>query len=45
MTFSVFWIIGSFQKRSILPHGGNFCPPEGEGIIIIVNVLGHPKGC
>jgi hypothetical protein len=41
--------IGSFQKRSILPHGGNFCRPEGDRgekklFLIIVNVLGHPKG-
>jgi hypothetical protein len=39
---------GSFQKRSILPHGGNFCRPEGEGrknlFLIIVHGLGHPKG-
>jgi hypothetical protein len=39
---------GSFQKRPYSPHGGNFSRPEGEGrkklFLIIVNVLGHPKG-
>jgi hypothetical protein len=32
----------SFQKRSILPHGGNFWRGE-QLFLIIVNVLGHPK--
>ena len=40
--------IGSFQKRSILPPRRKFLP-SGEGgeeklLLIIVNVLGHPKG-
>ena len=34
------YLIGSFQKRSILPRGGG-----GKKLfLIIVNVLGHPKG-
>jgi hypothetical protein len=41
-------IIGSFQKRSIIPPRRKFLP-SGEGgekklFLIIVNVLGHPKG-
>jgi hypothetical protein len=37
------------RKDPHSPHGGNFCRPEGgEGekklFLIIVNVLGHPKG-
>jgi hypothetical protein len=41
-------IIGSFQKRSILPPQRKFLP-SGGGVekklfLIIVNVLGHPKG-
>jgi hypothetical protein len=42
-------LIGSFQKRSILPPQRKFLP-SGEGggekklFLIIVNVLGHPKG-
>jgi hypothetical protein len=40
--------IGSFQKRSTLPPQRKF-PASGEGgekklFLIIVNVLGHPKG-
>jgi hypothetical protein len=26
------------------PHGGNFCREEKKLFLIIVNVLGHPKG-
>ena len=41
-------IIGSFQKRSILPPQRKFLPSGGGGekklCLIIVNVLGHPKG-
>jgi hypothetical protein len=41
-------IIGSFQKRSILPPRRKFLPSGGGGekklFLIIVNVLGHPKG-
>ena len=42
--------IGSFQKRSIIPSRRKFLPSGGRGekklflIVIIVNVLGHPKG-
>jgi hypothetical protein len=40
--------IGSFQKRSILPPQRKFLPSGGGGekklFLIIVNVLGHPKG-
>jgi hypothetical protein len=38
--------IGSFQKRSILPPRRKFLPSRGEKklFLIIVNVLGHPKG-
>jgi hypothetical protein len=40
--------IGSFQKRSKLPPWRKFLPPRGGGetklFLIIVNVLGHPKG-
>jgi hypothetical protein len=36
------------EKIHTPPHRGNFCRPEGEGetklFLIIVNVLGHPKG-
>jgi hypothetical protein len=39
---------GSFQKRSILPLRRKFLPSGGGGekklFLIIVNVLGHPKG-
>jgi hypothetical protein len=39
---------GSFQKRSILPPQRKFLPSGGGGekklCLIIVNVLGHPKG-
>ena len=39
---------GSFQKRSTLPPRRQFLPSGGEGktklFLIIVNVLGHPKG-
>ena len=39
---------GSFQKRSILPPQRKFLPSGGGGekklFLIIVNVLGHPKG-
>jgi hypothetical protein len=39
---------GSFQKRSILPPRRKFLPSGGGGekklFLIIVNVLGHPKG-
>ena len=41
-------IIGSVQKRSILPPQRKFLPSGGGGekklCLIIVNVLGHPKG-
>ena len=41
-------IIGSFQKRSILPPQRKFLLSGGGGekklCLIIVNVLGHPKG-
>jgi hypothetical protein len=37
-----------FQKRSIFPPGRKFLPSGGGGekklFLIIVNVLGHPKG-
>ena len=40
--------IGSFEKRSILPPRKKFLPSGGGGekklFLIIVNVLGHPKG-
>jgi hypothetical protein len=40
--------IGSFQKRSIFPPRRKFLPSGGGGekklFLIIVNVLGHPKG-
>ena len=40
--------MGRSRKDPHSPHGGNFCCPEGEGetklFLIIVNVLGHPKG-
>jgi hypothetical protein len=40
--------IGSFQKRSTLPPQRKFLPSGGRGeeklFLIIVNVLGHPKG-
>jgi hypothetical protein len=40
--------IGSFQTRSILPPRRKFLPSRGGGekklFLIIVNVLGHPKG-
>jgi hypothetical protein len=39
---------GSFQKRSTLPPRRKFLPSGGGGekklFLIIVNVLGHPKG-
>jgi hypothetical protein len=39
---------GSFQKRSTLPPRRKFLPSGGGGekklFVIIVNVLGHPKG-
>ena len=39
---------GSFQKRSILPPRRKFLPSGGGGekklFLIIVNILGHPKG-
>jgi hypothetical protein len=39
---------GSFQKRSVLPPQRKFLPSGGGGdkklFLIIVNVLGHPKG-
>jgi hypothetical protein len=39
---------GSFQKRSTLPPRRKFLPSRGGGktklFLIIVNVLGHPKG-
>jgi hypothetical protein len=39
---------GSFQKRSILPPRRKFLPSRGGGekklFLIIVSVLGHPKG-
>jgi hypothetical protein len=40
--------IGLLQKRSILPPQRKFLPSGGGGekklFLIIVNVLGHPKG-
>jgi hypothetical protein len=40
--------MGRSRKDPYSPHGGNFSRPEGEGrkklFLIIVNVLGHPKG-
>jgi hypothetical protein len=39
--------MGRSRKDPYSSHGGNFCRPEGEGeklFLIIVNVLGHPKG-
>ncbi len=43
-----FSAIGSFQKRSILPPWRKFLPSGAGGekklFLIIVNVLGHPKG-
>ena len=39
--------LGRSRKDPYSPHRGNFCRPEGEGkklFLIIVNVLGHPKG-
>ena len=40
--------IGSFQKSSTLPPQRKFLPSGGGGekklFLIIVNVLGHPKG-
>ena len=39
---------GLFQKRSILPPQRKFLPSGGGGekklFLIIVNILGHPKG-
>ena len=41
-------INGSFQKRSTLPPRMKFLPSGGGGetklFLIIVNVIGHPKG-
>jgi hypothetical protein len=46
-----YWVVvstGSFQKRSTLPPRRKFLPSGGGGetklFLIIVNVLGHPKG-
>jgi hypothetical protein len=40
--------LGRSRKDPYSPHRGNFCHPEGGGekklFLIIVNVLGHPKG-
>jgi hypothetical protein len=41
--------LGRSRKDPHSPHGGNFCRPEGDRgekklFLIIVNVLGHPKG-
>jgi hypothetical protein len=40
--------MGCSRKDPYSPHRGNFCCLEGEGkkklFLIIVNVLGHPKG-
>ena len=38
--------MGRSRKDPHSPHRGNFCRPEGEKklFLIIVNVLGHPKG-
>jgi hypothetical protein len=40
--------LGCSRKDPYSPHRGNFCRPEGERrkklFLIIVNVLGHPKG-
>ena len=40
--------MGRSRKDPYSPHRGNFCCPEGGGekklLLIIVNVLGHPKG-
>ncbi len=41
------YILGRSRKDPYSPHRGNFCCPEGRGeklFLIIVNVLGHPKG-
>jgi hypothetical protein len=44
----LFLVNGSFQKRSILPPRRKFLPSGGGGekklFLIIVSVLGHPKG-
>jgi hypothetical protein len=42
----LFKYVRSFQKRSTLPPRGKFLPFGGETklFLIIVNVLGHPKG-
>ena len=41
-------VMGRSRKDPHSPHGGNFGCPEGEEetklFLIIVNVLGHPKG-
>jgi hypothetical protein len=38
--------MGCSRKDPYSPHGGNFCRLEGEKklFLIIVNVLGYPKG-
>ncbi len=37
--------MGRSRNDPYSPHGGNLCRPEGKGRkMIIVNVLGHPKG-
>jgi hypothetical protein len=38
--------MGRSRKDPHSSHGGNFCRLEGETklFLIIVNVLGHPKG-
>jgi hypothetical protein len=45
---SDFFELGCSRKDPYSPHRGNFCRPEGERrkklFLIIVNVLGHPKG-
>jgi hypothetical protein len=45
-TVQRFVIMGRSRKDPYSPHRGNFCRPEGEKklFLIIVNVLGHPKG-
>ena len=42
--------MGRSRKDPYSPHRGNFCRPDSGGggekklFLIIVNVLGHPKG-
>jgi hypothetical protein len=36
--------LGCSRKVPFSPHGGNFWGGEKKLFLIIVNVLGHPKG-